>query len=76
MAPLICLFYHPIFLCFLESDLKILLIHLEEWVGTHCADVNVSGRVGAANCSIDAFSRHPYLKKMIVIYFKGTVKLN
>lgn len=49
-----------------ESDLKILLIHLEERVRTHCVDVNVSGHVGATNCSIDAFSRHPHLKKMIV----------
>lgn len=48
--------------CF-YSDLKILPLHLEQRMWTHGGDVNVSGRDGATDCAVDAFSRHPHLRR-------------
>lgn len=47
--------------CFPPTYLKILFIHSEERVWTHCLYVKPSGHIGATNSSIDAFSCHPHL---------------
>lgn len=52
------------YFCFPPTYLKILFIHSEERVWTHCLYVKLSGHIGATNSSIDAFSCHPHLRFM------------